>query len=124
MKYICDTCILIDFLRGNQKVHKKLSVDRKDGLAMSAITYMELMVGAFNKREVALIKKAFADFQIIELSEAISKKAMLLIEKYAKSHGLLLPDALIAATALETDIPLWTLNVSDFRFIPNINLEK
>ena len=124
MKYLCDTCILIDYLRGKEEIKAKLSEDRKDGLGMSAITYMELIVGAFNKREVNAIKKAFADFQIIELSAAISRKASYLIETYSKSHGLLIPDALIAATALEYNIPLYTANLSDFRFIPDLTLES
>lgn len=122
MKYLCDTCILIDYLRGKEEIKKKLSKDRTDGLGMSSITYMELMVGAFNKREINTIKKAFADFEIVELSAAVSIKASKFIETYSKSHGLLIPDALIAATALEYDIPLYTANVSDFRFIPDLVL--
>jgi len=89
---------------------------------MSAVTYMELMVGALNKREVALIKKAFADFEIIEISEAISIKARNLIEKFSKSHNLQIPDALIAATALELDLPLSTANLKDFQYIPDLRI--
>ena len=83
---------------------------------------MELMVGALNKHEVGIIKKAFADFEIIEISESISIKARNLIEKFTKSHGLLIPDALIGATALELDLPLYTANIKDFQFIPDLNL--
>ena len=122
MKYLCDTCILIDYLRGDESIRKILSRDRGEGLGMSVITHMELMVGAFNKQEIKTIKKAFVDFQILDLSMSISKKASGLIEQYAKSHGLLIPDALIEATALEYDLPLFTSNISDFRFIPGINL--
>lgn len=122
MLYLCDTCILIDYLRGKEEAKERLSADRQKGLGMSAITYMELMVGARNKNEVTAIKKAFADFEIIELTEAFSIKAKNLIEKFTKSHGLLIPDALIAATALEFEIPLSTLNISDFKFIPNLTL--
>jgi predicted nucleic acid-binding protein len=82
------------------------------------------MVGAFNKKEITIIKKAFSDFEIIEVSESISIKAKNLIEKYSKSHGLLIPDALIGATALELDLPLYTSNVKDFQFIPGITLIK
>lgn len=122
MEYLCDTCILIDYLRGNEEAKKRLSKDRLKGLGMSAITYMELMVGARNKNEVKIIKKSFSDFEIIELSEAISVKGRNLVEQFTKSHGLLIPDALIAATALEYELPLATLNVSDFRFIPNLKI--
>ena len=46
MIYLCDTCILIDYLRGKPDVQKKLSKDRLQGLGISSVTYMELMVGA------------------------------------------------------------------------------
>ena len=122
MKYICDTCVLIDYLRGRQEIKERLAADLDSGIAMSSVTYMELMVGAFNKEEAIAIRKAFSSIGIIEISEPISVKARELIDTYTKSHGLLIPDALIAATALETGKPLYTLNVSDFRFINGIVL--
>ena len=39
------------------------------------------------------------------------------METYSLSHRLSLPDALIAAMALEHDLELYTLNIKDFRFI-------
>ena len=36
---------------------------------MSSVTYMELMVGAFNKQEANMIRKAFSDIDIIEISD-------------------------------------------------------
>ena len=122
MIYLCDTCILIDYLKGVVDIQQKLSKDRKQGLGMSSVTYMELMVGALNKREAGIIKKAFSDFEIVEISEAISARARNLIEKFTKSHGLLIPDALIAASALELQMPLFTANIRDFRFIPDLSL--
>lgn len=41
---------------------------------------------------------------------------------YSKSHGLMLADAVIAATCLEHDLQLITLNVKDFRFIKGLTL--
>ena len=63
MIYICDTCVLIDYLRGKNEVRQKLQQDKERGLGMSSVTYMELMVGALNKREVGIIKKAFLNFE-------------------------------------------------------------
>ena len=122
MIYLCDTCVLIDYLRGKTEVQQKLEQDEGLGLGLglSSITYMELMVGALNKREVGVIKKAFSDFEVVEISESISVKARSLIEKYTKSHGLLIPDALIGATALELGSPLYTTNIKDFQFIPDL----
>ena len=41
---------------------------------------------------------------------------------YSLSHKLSIPDALIAATALNYDIELYTYNIKDFRFIDGIKL--
>jgi len=40
----------------------------------------------------------------------MGKKAGEYLQSYAKSHGLELGDALIAASAHITNVPLWTLN--------------
>lgn len=45
------------------------------------------------------------------------------IESYYLSHGLMIPDAVIAATAKFHNIPLLTFNTKDFKFIPGIKLE-
>jgi len=44
--------------------------------------------------------------------------------KYTKSHGLAVPDALIAATAIVNNVKLYTLNVKDFKFIDELILYK
>jgi tRNA(fMet)-specific endonuclease VapC len=44
------------------------------------------------------------------------------MEEYSLSHKLSLPDALIAATVLEHDLELYTLNVRDFGFISGLAL--
>lgn len=122
MQYLCDTCVLIDYLKGKDSVRNELIADWKAGLGMSSVTYMELMVGAFNKQEAQKIRKAFRDIELVEITESISIKARNLVDQYTKSHGLLIPDALIAATAIELDVPLYTENVADFRFISGLTL--
>ena len=89
---------------------------------MSTITMMELIIGAFNKREVQYIQKAFKKIDIIYIDNEISKLAEELIQNYAKSHNLKIDDALIAATSIKRGIELVTYNISDFRYIPNISL--
>ena len=41
MIYLCDTCVLIDYLRGKTKVQQKLEQDKGLGLGMSSITYFD-----------------------------------------------------------------------------------
>ena len=60
------------------------------------------------------------NFELITLDDKISKTSINLIRTYARSHGLLFPDSLIAASALESGIKLFTKNIRDFTFIPGI----
>ena len=52
------------------------------------------------------------------------RRAIELIDTYSNTHGLLLADAQIAATALENDLTILTYNVDDFKFIKNLKWEK
>jgi len=80
------------------------------------------MVGARNKREIQLLNQFIARFQVIHLEPAISLTAFKLISRYAKSHALDIPDALIAATAFNTTARLFTYNTRDFQYIPALEL--
>jgi len=48
--------------------------------------------------------------------------AVELIESFKLSHSLQIPDAIIGATAIFYNIPLYTYNIKDFNFMPNINI--
>jgi hypothetical protein len=45
-----------------------------------------------------------------------------LLENFKLSHDLQIPDALIGATAITNDLPLFTYNVKDFSFMPGLTL--
>jgi predicted nucleic acid-binding protein len=59
INYLLDTCILIDFLRGEPEVYDLFVKDEKVKLSMSTITMMELILGAFNKKRGKLYTKGF-----------------------------------------------------------------
>jgi predicted nucleic acid-binding protein len=83
---------------------------------------MELIQGSRDKIELKRINRFLKDFKILPITQKISKKSMELMKKYSISHGLLIPDALIAATAIIKNIPLWTFNRRDFQFIDRLIL--
>ncbi|MDR0718449.1 MAG: type II toxin-antitoxin system VapC family toxin [Treponema sp.] len=122
MVYLCDTNILIEYLRGNTQIRDKLLIDKPGGLSISTISLMELLLGANNQNEIRRIKKTFKDYHVIEIDETISTLTRNLIESYSKSHNLQIPDAFIAATSITRKLPLFTLNVSDFNYLPQIKL--
>lgn len=83
---------------------------------------MELIQGSRDKIELEKIDKFLKQFKILPITQKISKKSMKLIKKYSISHGLLIPDALIAGTAITKNFPLWTFNRKDFKFIDDLIL--
>jgi tRNA(fMet)-specific endonuclease VapC len=88
---LCDTNILIEAFKNNPSTTKKLRHIGFQKIALSAITLMELYFGAFNKRELTKIKSRLQSLHIVNIDKQISKTAINLIEKYAKSHGLQIP---------------------------------
>jgi len=118
----CDTNILIEFWKGNPSVVTHLTKLGIENISVSSITQMELYYGALDKNELSKIKKALAALLLIPVSESISNFSVELIERYSKSHGLEIPDAIIAATAIQRNIKLYTLNKKDFKFIEHLQL--
>jgi len=68
------------------------------------------------------MKKKIKYYDVIQMDDLISKKAVELIENYKLSHGLLIPDAIIGATSIVYQIPLHTYNTKDFSFLPGVIL--
>jgi predicted nucleic acid-binding protein len=120
---IFDTDILINVGRGDAEAIDCLqNYSQTSTLAVSVVTQMELIVGCRNKTEQQNLAKFLKQFQILEINEQISDRAVKLLERYRLSHGLLIADSLIAATAIENNEDFISKNQKDFRFIPNLKL--
>ncbi len=122
---IIDTDILIDEGRGISEAADFMNrLESTSLLAISVVTQMELTVGCRNKTEQRELSKLLHRFQILSITADISDRASELLQQYNLSHGLLIPDALIAATALTLAEPFATKNQRDYRFIDGLNLLK
>lgn len=120
---VVDTDILIDSARSIQVAIDKLeSLTNDYSIAISIITKMELIVGCRNKNELQNLEKFLRNYTLIPVNENISHKAVELLINYKLSHGLLIPDAFIAATAISINGYLLSKNQSDYRFINELNL--
>ena len=120
---IVDTDVLIDAGRGvNDAISCLQQIEQQSALATSVIAQMELIVGCRSGEELRAIERFLPRFQIIKLSHSISDTAVELLRRYRLSHGLLIADALIAATALSLDSQLVSKNQRDYRFIEAIDL--
>jgi predicted nucleic acid-binding protein len=120
---IVDTDILIDAGRGvSEAITCLQDIERKSSLAAGVVTQMELFVGCRNKTELLEVERFLQRFQILPLAEPISDMAVDLLRQYRLSHGLLIPDALITATAIVFDVPFISKNQRDYRFMAGLNL--
>ncbi len=120
---IVDTDILIDVGRGvNEAIACLQHIEQQSSLAASVVTQMELLIGCRNKAELSKVEQFLLRFQILKLTEQVSDTTVGLLRQYRLSHGLLIADALIAATALVYDMPLVSKNQRDYRFITGLNL--
>lgn len=120
---IVDTDILIDVARGEaDAINCLLHLQQTSTLAISAVSHMELIVGCRNKKELQDLENFLNRYQILKISDRISERAVDLLTQYFLSHGLRIPDGLIAATALVHNEAFITKNQRDFRFIAGLNL--
>jgi predicted nucleic acid-binding protein len=118
---IFDTDVLIWASRGNLRAAR--TIDNVADRALSIVSFMELLEGARSKLEARQIRQSLRQlrFRILPLSEAIGATAVAIIEQHSLAHGIQLADALIAATAIETDHPLCTANMRHFRPIGSLS---
>jgi len=120
---IVDTDIIIDVGRGiPEAVNCLRELKSASTLAISVVTQMELIVGCANKSELRTLEKFLQQFDVIAIDQLISDKAVDLLRLYRLSHGLLIADGLIAATAIIWNYPFISKNQRDYRFIQNLNL--
>ena len=85
---------------------------------------MELIAGCRDKEEVAKIRKLVAEFTLLHLSPTASAHGYEFMLLFNKSHGLVIPDALIAATAVTNNLELVSNNVRHFAMIPELRLQR
>lgn len=120
---LVDTDVLIWVTRKDPQASTFLD-SLNDDLAISDVTYMELIQGAKNKREVQAIDKTLKKMEVLRLPivTRISENAVSLVRRYFHSHSMQLADALIAATALEHGLALATGNVKHFDVVEGLHL--
>ena len=114
---LLDSDIAIDFLRRHGYARKVLERWAGEGLiAVSALTHLEIFQGMKAVEEGAT--SAFLDGMVsIVVDIAIARRAgRLLAENRAKGVTVGMADALIAATALQLNVPLLTNNVEHYPF--------
>lgn len=109
---LLDTDVMIDHIRGVRRVETHPSTK---GL-FSVVTRTELFAG--HEREEAAVEALLKRFTEIDLNPDIARRA----GRIRRTTGLDVPDALIAATALEHQLPLMTRNLRHFERVAGLTM--
>jgi predicted nucleic acid-binding protein len=116
---LLDTCVVIDFLRGNRAAGDYVhSFDAKP--SVSVVTIAELFQGFRSQRREVEARVFLRECRILIVSEVIAEQTGAILRHYKSSHDLDMPDALIAATAEHHGLDLATLNVKHFPMIKRL----
>lgn len=121
---LCDTNILIEFYKENTVIVDSLKSIGQQAIALSIVTSGELIYGALNRKELSKIKKDLSHLKVLDIDKQVCDQFIELMTNYSLSHNLNVPDGFIAATAITRDIPLYTLNKKDFKYIQGLKLWK
>jgi hypothetical protein len=119
-----DTDVLIWYMRGNEKAYN--AIENCNNFFISVVTYMELIQGMRNKKELNSFRKVLHGWnaKVLYISEEISAKAMFFVEQHFLSHSLQLADALIGATAVAYGLPIFTSNDKHYKVMKDVQIKK
>lgn len=107
---------MIGFMNRSLSIH---DITEERTIVLSSVTVAEIYaLSGMSRDEERRLDEAFSFLKVIPIDRAIAKRAGIL----ARIRRRATPDLLIAATALEYDIPLYTKNVKDFKGIPGLLL--
>ena len=117
---IFDTDIFIWVQRGNEKAARL--IDRCEDRYLSIQSYMELLQGAKNKAQHKNVQDFISEFgfSVLPLSENIGHRALIYVEEYALSSSMRAGDAIIAATAVENNLPMVSSNAKHFKAVKEL----
>lgn len=117
---IFDTDVLIFAQQGRPAA--KVAILKASSRFISVQTLLELLQTNRGKAEHRLVKSFIrdAEFTVLPLTENIGHRAAIYMEEYGPSTGLQAADAIIAATAVENELPLMSGNAKHFKGVKEL----
>lgn len=118
-KFLVDTDVLIDYLRGNDKAVKYVKTHSRR-IVLSTISVAELYAGVREGEERKELDEFVKLFPVFPVTLKIAGMGGLYKRDFFKSFRVGLADALIAATAKTHNADLKTLNVKHFPMLKDL----
>lgn len=117
---ILDTTVLIDLLLHDPAAVLWFSVQPTATIGISVISVMEVLQGARDKREMETFGRFLAQFNHLHVLYQDSHWAVRQFRAFWLSHQIGIADCLIGALAARLALPLYTVNLKDFKPLPDI----
>lgn len=128
-RYLLDSGLLIRHLRGRpEAVHLLRALGKHERLAIASVSRLEIHAG-MQEHERYKTQKLLSRFVTFEMGPDIADRAGDYIREYrGRGVQISVPDAIIAATAVQHGLTLVTFNPKDFpmpdlSLFPTVSLE-
>ena len=110
---LVDTDVMIDFLRGHPKAVELVRA-QSERIILSSVIVAELYAGVRGDGELDTLDNLIQLLRVVPVTPEVAKVAGLHKRDYAKSHGIGLADAIVAATVEAEHAELLTLNIKHY----------
>lgn len=117
--HLLDTCVLIDYLRDREAAVAAIR-HLPNPPSVSVVTIAELYAGIRNDQECERIDALPAHLDVRDVDLEIARLAGSYRLQYGRSHGVGMPDALIAATARIHGARLVTRNTRHYPMLDDL----
>lgn len=117
---IVDTDVMIDVLRGYYPAKVWLESLDRETVILPGLVAMELIKGCRNKKEIQVLLKEFASFQVYWPLPPTCNRALRILTSVHLSHGIGINDMLIGQMAVDLAKPLCTFNQKHYTPIPDL----
>ena len=121
---LIDTSLFIDYYRKKKKEATVLvKLSEKYNFAISVITKFELLIGVFTKEQYSFWITIFDDLTVFPIADKEVERSAEIVKYLRKNNKMIgFQDIFIAATAIENNLGMVSLNNKDFVRIPDLKL--
>lgn len=117
--YVVDSDVLVDFLRGRPESAPLVRTKVRPVL-VPAVVVTELYAGVRGAAEMEQLDAVLSVLRVVPLHADVARAAGLFKQRFGKSHGVGLADALVAATVEAEGAELLTLHVRHYPMFPDL----